>query len=32
MRICVIGAGALGGSFAARLAAHAGLEVALVDA
>jgi 2-dehydropantoate 2-reductase len=32
MRVCVIGAGALGGSFAARLAALAGEEVALVDA
>jgi 2-dehydropantoate 2-reductase len=32
MRICVVGAGALGGSFAARLATLAGEEVALVDA
>lgn len=32
MRVCVIGAGALGGSFAARLATLAGEEVALVDA
>ncbi len=32
MRICVIGSGALGGSFAARLAALAGREVAVVDA